>query len=388
MRIGFLFNHYTAHQVLHAAPTAFALSRRPVVTVEIVVSTPHLARVAERLGALYPGHRTVIRQARVPAWAEALDPLVRRHVFLKKAAVLKANTGLFAGYDVLVVPEKTSLKLKRAPRLAHLKFVHSRHGAGDRAVGFDPRSTGFDLILASGRKICDRLGQLGVPAERCAVIGYPKFSVAGALGQPPAFADPARPTVLYNPHFERSLSSWPRWGSAVLDHFKHGAQHNLIFAPHVVLYERPWRHRARSLRRWRRRPNLHLDRGSLASIDMTYTETADIYLGDVSSQVYEFLRRPRPCVFLNATGHRGWRDDPNYRFWHAGEVVDDIAELPAALARAPRRHTEFKAVQDSLFAASFDLNDVPSEERAAAAILDLLGAGREEPAFGAQARAV
>ena len=32
---------------------------------------------------------------------------------------------------------------------------------------------------------------------------------------------------------------------------------------------------------------------------MAYTQRADIYLGDVSSQVYEFLLNPRPCVFLN-----------------------------------------------------------------------------------------
>ena len=36
--------------------------------------------------------------------------------------------------------------------------------------------------------------------------------------------------------------------------------------------------------------------------DMTYTNAADIYLGDVSSQVYEFSTQPRPCVFINAHG--------------------------------------------------------------------------------------
>lgn len=29
---------------------------------------------------------------------------------------------------------------------------------------------------------------------------------------------------------------------------------------------------------------------------MTYTPAADIYLGDVSSQSYEFLLDPRPCL--------------------------------------------------------------------------------------------
>ena len=44
-----------------------------------------------------------------------------------------------------------------------------------------------------------------------------------------------------------------------------------------------------------RAPNLRFDPGSPASTDMTYTRAADIYLGDVSSQVYEFIAEPRPC---------------------------------------------------------------------------------------------
>ena len=28
--------------------------------------------------------------------------------------------------------------------------------------------------------------------------------------------------------------------------------------------------------------------------------SADVYLGDVSSQVYEFIYKPRPCLFLNS----------------------------------------------------------------------------------------
>lgn len=47
-------------------------------------------------------------------------------------------------------------------------------------------------------------------------------------------------------------------------------------------------------------PNLHIDIGSDCSIDMTHTEAADIYLGEVSSQICEFLVRPRPCIFLSA----------------------------------------------------------------------------------------
>ena len=56
---------------------------------------------------------------------------------------------------------------------------------------------------------------------------------------------------------------------------------------------------------------------------MTYMLAADIYLGDVSSQVYEFLLEPRPCIFLN--GHNvPWQDNPYYSHWTLGQVIDDV----------------------------------------------------------------
>src|SRR3546814_8277328 len=102
-------------------------------------------------------------------------------------------------------------------------------------------------------------------------------------------------------------------GRDVLEFFRASPDYNLIFAPHVVLYQRGLRHGARPLGRYRNRPNMLIDTGSLASIDMTYTLAADIYLGDVSSQVYEFMLQPRPYLFLDAEGVDGCERNQNYR---------------------------------------------------------------------------
>jgi CDP-glycerol glycerophosphotransferase (TagB/SpsB family) len=195
----------------------------------------------------------------------------------------------------------------------------------------------------------------------------------GALSDgPPSFAE-RRPTVLYNPHFERSLSSWQGMGRQVLEFFRASRDYNLIFAPHVVLYQRGLRHGARPLGRYRHRPNMLIDTGSLAGIDMTYTLAADIYLGDVSSQVYEFLWRPRPCLFLDAHGVDGWAQDPNYRFWHTGQVLRDPADLAPALARADRLQPDYAEAQRQLFAETFDVQAVPASIRAADAIAEFYG---------------
>ena len=77
---------------------------------------------------------------------------------------------------------------------------------------------------------------------------------------------------------------------------------------------------------------MHCDIDGFAMVDGSYTGVADVYLGDTSSQVIEFLMRPRPCVFLNAGG-AAWEGDPNYAMWACGEVVDDVADVVAAVDR-------------------------------------------------------
>ncbi|MET0986099.1 MAG: hypothetical protein ABW034_11910, partial [Steroidobacteraceae bacterium] len=100
-------------------------------------------------------------------------------------------------------------------------------------------------------------------------------------------------------------------------------------------------------------PNIRIDLGSEQSIDMTYLNAADLYLGDVSSQVAEFVCRPRPCLFLNAHGVE-WRGDPNYRCWELGPVIHDVSELNAALARACDTHGEFLHAQQRYVAETFE----------------------------------
>jgi CDP-glycerol glycerophosphotransferase (TagB/SpsB family) len=106
---------------------------------------------------------------------------------------------------------------------------------------------------------------------------------------------------------------------------------------------------------------------------MTYTNAADIYLGDVSSQIYEFLKTPRPCIFLN-THHVDHRGDPNYAHWQAGQVIDSIDDLGAALNQAQTDHAHvYRPIQRTLFDHTFDLTDEPSSCRAARVIANLVG---------------
>jgi len=386
MRIGFLFNHDQVHQVAHSLPIALAMARNGV-DAEIVIATtsPRLTAEVIRLGGGLIGDcirlvelRLDSRRSRV--LAGFLEPVLPA----AKLLVYGDNLDFFRSLDVLVVAEKTSLILKTRYGLEGLRMVHTRHGAGDRAIGFDKASADFDHVLVSGRKIRERLvREARVDPAKISVVGYPKFDLPPAprTGVCPG-PDERRPVVLYNPHVSPHLSSWYGAGRRVLDWFVEHDEYHLIFAPHVMLFERPFVLSIDRLRldrvgrideRYLRAPNIQIDLGSRASTTMAYTDRADIYLGDASSQVYEFLRRPRPCVFLN-THHFAWANDPSFAHWRAGPVIDDPADLGTALAQAREDHDRLhRPIQQAMFDDSFDLTEEPSSIRAGRALATFAG---------------
>ncbi len=398
MKIAFLFNHDQIHQVAHSLPIAMAMLRDyPRAQVVVATTNIRLTREVQRQAARM--------NMRVPLVQLGLKSRLRRFAAHRLDAILPAakigvygdNLDFFRTLDILIVAEKTSLILKTRYRLDDLTLIHTRHGAGDRAIGFDKASAGFDHILVSGPKIRERLaGEAGIAPDRMSVVGYPKFDTQPDTGWRSPFADPSLPTVLYNPHPSPHLSSWYRHGRAVLDHFLDNPHYNLIFAPHVMLFHRPFVLTVDKLRaarpgrperiaaRYRHAPNIHVDPGSRWSTDMTYTAAADIYLGDVSSQIYEFLHKPRPCLFLDSHA-TAWRGDTNYAHWQTGEVIGDPKQLGAALDRAPQVHERYLSVQRDLFERSFTLTAEPSADRAARAIMSVAGNGSILPMFAAEA---
>ena len=299
-----------------------------------------------------------------------------------KLLVYRDNLDYFSSLDALVVTERTSLILKNRYGLKDLKMILIDHGAGDRAIGFGASTAAFDYILAAGPKIRDRLiAESGVEAGKIIITGYPKFDSVTTQPAKLPFQANGNPTILYNPHLSPHLSSWFKHGRDVLDWFVAHPEYNLIFAPHIMLFQRRAVFTVDKLRvalpgaldkKYFEASNIHIDLGSPASTDMTYTNAADIYLGDVSSQIYEFLRFPRPAVFIDSHGC-DYKDDPNYAHWRAGDVIQSADELGAALAVASAKHeATYKSIQKSLFDYTFDLTDEPSARRAARAIHEII----------------
>ena len=381
MRVGVLFNHDQIHQVAHALPVGLAIARMvPEVTMVFASGSAAADAEVDRLAPVLPPNVERVALSHTSPLTRTLTAALDRWLPAGKVTLYRDNLPFFRSLDALLVAEKTSLLLNTRYGL-DLPLIHTRHGAGDRAIGFDPASRAFHHTLVSGPKVRDRLvAEAGVAPERLSVVGYPKFDILPAEPAPPPLP-PNRPTVLYNPHPSPALSSWFQHGAAVLDWFVAHPEYNLIFAPHAMLFERPVTvslsppslDRPGRLRRcWREAPNIHIDVDSPRLSDMSHTRAADLYLGDVSSQLYEFLLTPRPALFLNSHDVE-WEGDLNYAHWRAGPVIDSPAQLETGLAEALATHDRYRAEQERLFATSIQLTDEPSAERAARAVLASLG---------------
>ena len=339
-----------AHQFLHWLPAALRLAAEPGVKVTVLVSS----KAGEQFIRSYDSKHCLNIER---LWA----PSVRRHRLFNppvRIPVLLMNARTIGRHPTIVTTETTSSVLRKIPGFRS-KLIHLKHGAGDREGGYNPKHADFDLTLVNGPKDKARLIERGLGTENnIRVVGYGKFElIRGRTDKLFANNDPV---ALYNPHFDKKVGTWARHGRDIVEAMEKIPGWNFIVAPHVKT-------RGSNIRS--KSHKIMIDRGSVRSIDMTYTQAADVYIGDASSQVYEFIRTPRPCIFLNLD-RIDWQDDPNYAHWHLGQVVDSLDELALALARAHELQPRFEAAQRQMSAASIDQSQVPASERQAQAILD------------------
>ena len=342
-----------AHQFLHWLPAALRLAEEPGVEVTVLGST---RAGLEFVRGYDPAGRLRLKKLRTLALRAAglFTPPKRRLTLL-------LNWPTIAAFPTVVTTETTSALLTRLPGFRS-RLVHLKHGAGDREGGYNPKHAQFDLTLVNGPKDKQRLIARGLATDaNCRVVGYAKFELVRPPAEP-LFAN-SDPVALYNPHFDPQLGSWFRHGADLVDEMERIAGWNFVAAPHVKLRDGPDIASCAA--------NVLIDRGSVRSIDMTYTETAAVYIGDISSQVYEFLRRPRPCIFLNLD-RIPWQGRENYAHWELGQVIERVEELGPALRRAAKIQPEFAEAQRLMTAKSLDPSPEPASERQARAILDFV----------------
>jgi len=349
LKIAFL---YVAepYQCYHVAAVSSALAQLPGISVTEFVSFPETAHHLDQI-RLNNGLSGRIERGtlRMPTHAHILRRL--RRLDTEREVVMRANVGQLEQFDAVVATEY-SAGLLREMGLKRPALILIQHGAGDREVNDEHLIRHFDLSLVSGPKIAESfLAKKLATAAQTRIIGYPKFDAVGAERFAPQESIGNKPIALYNPHYKKGLSSYGKCLAPLVDAVNRLDHYELLIAPHVKIFHKDFGRRRRQFQKVVG-GRVRLDTASSSMLDMTHTASASLYIGDVSSQVYEFLVTPRPCVFLNPHGV-AWRDNPHFRHWSLGDVVEREEDILPALAQAQSRHDFYRARQEKVIHDTF-----------------------------------
>jgi len=366
----------------HLWPIVDALAAmRPELSIDIWVSTStHEALVRSWISARHDN----IRIRRAPGFKRLAEFDHGRNPPLPyKIPLLLRLARYLSGSRLVVCAEQTSLWLPRLlPGLS--RFIFTVHGAGPINDKRDGRLKCAHKILIPSPLHTPTYISRGVRPERIVVTGYAKSAFQPSVVRSDLFAAD-RPILLYTPHWRRNFSSWWDWGADVAKMLADQRQFNVVIAPHQRLFERD-PGAAELLEKLARYDHVHVDCGSFAMVDGSYTQMADIYLGDSSSQVVEYLARPRPAIFLDSPGVT-WRGAEKDGYWDCGDIVTDPARLWDTILAAKAHHPKYEQAQRNLVARELGETGAVAPRRSAEAILAAMSTSRRQARIPALLRA-
>ena len=262
-----------------------------------------------------------------PPWITELPLYIEMKLNYRKW-IFKKYKGVLERQDVFISSLYNDLIIREIIAPKKISMVYTAHGPANGPYCFNNLVKQFDYFFCASKKEADIRREMGqIKANNYCIGGYLKLDAA----QPKKlniFNDDKN-TVLYNPHWDKGLSSFFKYGFEILDFFKDHPNMNLIFAPHALLTKRNFMLRRR-LKTYEKCTNIHMDYGSNYSHDFSYVKVADIYLGDVSSQALEFcLFEPRKCIFIDVKQNTG----NHYISWGLGDVHSNSFNIANALSQ-------------------------------------------------------
>lgn len=312
----------------------------PATPVTIWVSTSAHEATLKRLFG--PEHAAII-VARAPLFKDIPDAVAGQNPRLPpKLPMLLALLPHLRRAEVVLVAEQTSLWLPKIFGALCPPCVFTVHGAGPIAHGRWKRLRSANCVMVPSELMRTEMLAAGVGSEKVALTGYAKSAFPPSVSTKALFGE-SRPTILYNPHWQAHRSSWPVWGAKVVEAIAASGQWNLIFAPHQRLIETA-PDVAETIARFAGHSNVHTDLDSFAMVDGSYPQIADVYLGDTSSQVLEFIARPRPVVLLRPDALR-WDEAHSGQYQLLGKTVRELSDLLTALFCAGELHGQYREAQ-------------------------------------------
>jgi len=358
------------HHLYHFITIAIELSKKQEVHV-LTFSGQHeiLENTLERLG----GNKVKVERRPTKLFRAITDKLKKRK-FPRAGFWMKKNQHyILNNFDAVVFSDYNYHKLLKARGNKKLpKFIKLPHGIAGREYVYKKDLLDFDLHLIFGQFYADELQNRNL-LKNHAIIGYPKLEAVKGIPLKKIFSNHKK-TVVYNPHFSASFSSWYPLGIEILEYFYHQEEFNLIFAPHINLFNKRGGDDVSKIpEKYYTSHKIHIDLGSIDSVNMTYVRNADVYLGEVSSQVYEFILEPKPTIFINI--HKAnYKNNTAYRFWETGQVIETINELDTALKNAFSTFSNYKNIQNEINRGNiYKEEGSTASQRATKAIISYLG---------------
>ncbi len=359
------------HHIYHFISVAVELSRNNAVH---ILTHPGKHTFLHNTLKQLNGEKVVVEKLPTAAFRAFTDKLKGKKLPRKGFWIKKHQEYILNNFDAVIFTDYFHHYLVNARGdKKYPKFIKFPHGVAGRAYVYNKDLPDFDLHVIFGEYYYKQLKKKNLLSKQNVVVGYPKLDVLKNM-EPQHIFKNEKPVVFYNPHFSPPLSSWHFIGLEVLEFFYNSSDYNLIFGPHINLFNKVGGDDAAKIpKKYFEKENIHMDLGSEKSVDMTYLNNADIYLGDVSSQAFEFIINPRPCIFLNP-GKVKYKKDNSYRFWKSGKVISSVEKLPQALKKASKRFKKkYKSKQEKLTAGNFYSEEgSTASQRAAKAITTYL----------------
>ncbi len=371
MKVAFLYL-YGLHQLYHSAMIAMELSLLdPDIEVLCLSCNKDHTEALNKIKALYPESKTTIIQLRQPFRYRFLN--FKKKSYPSVNAMIKIAKKYLKNTDYILTTSHGTPKMLAKNNITKPILVYQYHGCGDRKYGFDPGFKRFNYMLLPGIYHQKRLLEENIiPEEKTFIVGWPKFDYSLKINQHrKKLFDNENPVILYTPHWEPKLTSFNKYSEFLLNYFKNNRNYNFVFAPHVLVKHWKTHYGYRTDFSEYESDNIIIDFGSDLSTDGTYLNNSDMYIGDVSSMVYEFIAfKQRPCLFLNAH-NVAWKGNVDYRFWDYGPVVENQDEFEKKFKES-FSDEKFIDIQRSRIKEYFDLNETGSSLRAAMAIDNIL----------------
>lgn len=335
-KIAFLYLDKT-YIVYHSISIAIELAKSSSNEVHILCSERNFSLVSEILEQF--NCNNIVIKILKPHWYINIPYYFETKAQLRKSVFYKYRQEL-KSYHAFVCSVYTDLFLKKLLKKSNkIKYIYTKHGIPNRAYSFDNTITNFDLFFIWGEaelRTRKKLNQL--TPHNHAITSYFKYELVQQLPQKKIFNN-NKPVILYNPHWEQQFSSFNKFGETILSFFKENPNYNLIFTPHSRLLSRKWWHWFKIFK-YKECKNIVIDAGSELSNNMSYTNYANLYIGDISSQALEFIfAKEKPCLFLDA--HHLSNDKINRPLsWDLGTVVSEITSLEQTIKLTLNNHSK------------------------------------------------